>query len=411
VGIGTTSPTRQLTVVGSGPSGTVIEIRDQSSEQSWSEARLDMFAFDGIGGRLTMVSTTSGSRSLNLLANSPQTRITIDSQDKLGLYYDTFVELGPSSSDIKATLDDQGLFTLYNPSDVGTVEIIPNQSGGGLIGLENASGTRTVQLFGANSYGSEFEMRNVDGTRVFQVVAGASSGNRDALMTMSDAAGAQTVSIRSNSDTGANAGGGVFALRTENSVTTFKLEAQEDAATGQGSAMKFYNDSGVQTVEIDADYGNTNEGRVITDVLEITGGSDLSENFDVSSEGSELKPGTVVCIDPRNPGRLVVSRRSCDRTVAGVVSGAGGVRPGMLMGQHGSEANGKHPVALSGRVYVWCDASTGSIEPGDMLTTASTPGHAQRVDDFQKAQGAILGKAMSGLTDGRGLVLVLVTLQ
>jgi hypothetical protein len=34
-----------------------------------------------------------------------------------------------------------------------------------------------------------------------------------------------------------------------------------------------------------------------------------------------------------------------------------------------------------------------------------------RVSDHAKAQGAILGKAMSGLTQGRGMVLVLVTLQ
>jgi hypothetical protein len=34
-----------------------------------------------------------------------------------------------------------------------------------------------------------------------------------------------------------------------------------------------------------------------------------------------------------------------------------------------------------------------------------------RVSDHLRAQGAILGKAMTALPDGRGLVLVLVTLQ
>jgi hypothetical protein len=34
-----------------------------------------------------------------------------------------------------------------------------------------------------------------------------------------------------------------------------------------------------------------------------------------------------------------------------------------------------------------------------------------KVSDYNRAQGAILGKAMSSLNDGRGLVLVLVTLQ
>jgi hypothetical protein len=34
-----------------------------------------------------------------------------------------------------------------------------------------------------------------------------------------------------------------------------------------------------------------------------------------------------------------------------------------------------------------------------------------KVTDSAKAQGAIIGKAMTGLKEGKGLVLVLVTLQ
>jgi hypothetical protein len=83
----------------------------------------------------------------------------------------------------------------------------------------------------------------------------------------------------------------------------------------------------------------------------------------------------------------------------------------MLMGQDGTQANGANPVALTGRVYALADASNGPIQPGDLLTTSDIPGHAMKVDDYTKAQGAILGKAMSSLDKGKGLVLVLVTLQ
>ena len=48
---------------------------------------------------------------------------------------------------------------------------------------------------------------------------------------------------------------------------------------------------------------------------------------------------------------------------------------------------------------------------GDLLTTSDTPGHAMKVTEHSQAQGAILGKAMSGLKAGKGMVLVLVTLQ
>jgi hypothetical protein len=154
-------------------------------------------------------------------------------------------------------------------------------------------------------------------------------------------------------------------------------------------------------------------GKGIVNVLQITGGSDLSELFEVRGNRDDLwpTPGMVVSIDPENPGDLVVSNQSYDRRVAGIISGAGGVEPGMLMGQQGSEADGANPVALSGRVYVRADASKGPIKPGDLLTTSDIPGHAMKVADYSRAQGATLGKAMSSLESGRGLVLVLVTLQ
>jgi hypothetical protein len=152
-------------------------------------------------------------------------------------------------------------------------------------------------------------------------------------------------------------------------------------------------------------------GRTRTEVLEITGGSDLSEQFEITGELQKVEPGMVVCIDPASCGNLVVSQKAYDRTVAGIVSGAGGVKPGMLMGQKGTMADGEHPVALTGRAYCRADASNGPITPGDLLTTSDVAGHAMKVTDYNRAQGAIIGKAMSSLNDGRGLVLVLVSLQ
>ena len=64
-----------------------------------------------------------------------------------------------------------------------------------------------------------------------------------------------------------------------------------------------------------------------------------------------------------------------------------------------------------GIVYTWADAAYGKINPGDLLTTSPTPGHAMRVGDPAKAQGSIIGKAMEGLDHGRGRILVLVDLQ
>jgi hypothetical protein len=117
-----------------------------------------------------------------------------------------------------------------------------------------------------------------------------------------------------------------------------------------------------------------------------------------------------VVIDEKNPGQVKLSSRPYDTKVAGVVSGANGVHPGIQMHQQGLLDGGMN-VALTGRVYVQADSSNGAIQPGDLLTTSSTPGRAMKVSDHVRAQGAILGKAMTALNEGQGMVLVLVTLQ
>lgn len=149
-------------------------------------------------------------------------------------------------------------------------------------------------------------------------------------------------------------------------------------------------------------------GLVEVGTLQINGGADLAEPFEVSTK--DICQGAVVVIDEQHPGQLTISREPYDKKVAGVISGANGLNPGITLNQQGA-TEGKHNVALTGRVYVQADASTGAIEPGDLLTTSATPGHAMKVTDHAQAQGAIFGKAMTSLPEGRGMVLVLVSLQ
>ncbi|MCF7734125.1 MAG: hypothetical protein K9N23_20745 [Akkermansiaceae bacterium] len=226
--------------------------------------------------------------------------------------------------------------------------------------------------------------------------------------------------IRVRSASGVNAaelsedpteGGGELWLFNAAGVGTVAIEAQEVAT--DGAQVNLYNNAGTLTMTLDAEYGVGGPSRVTTGTVEITGGSDLSEQFEINPSDciGTPEPGMIVCIDPNNPGQLLPSSRSYDRTVAGIISGAGGVRPGLLMGQQGSVANGEHPVALTGRVYCMVDAGNGSVSPGDLITTSNTPGHGMKVTDHEKARGAIIGKAMTRLEGGTGLVLVLVSLQ
>ncbi len=150
------------------------------------------------------------------------------------------------------------------------------------------------------------------------------------------------------------------------------------------------------------------DGNVSVKSLTIRGGADVAEPFQMSA--AEIPKGSVVVIDDENAGQLKLSERAYDTRVAGIVSGANGINPGIALHQDGILEGGQN-VALSGRVYVQADATYGAIKSGDMLTTSDTPGHAMRVSDHSRAQGAILGKAMSTLQEGKGMVLVLVTLQ
>lgn len=154
------------------------------------------------------------------------------------------------------------------------------------------------------------------------------------------------------------------------------------------------------------------DGVAAVRALDILGGADLAEPFDVAEEHAPA-PGMIVSIDPQHAGDLRVSTEAYDTKVAGVISGANGLSPGMTMrDENGEHVDGKHPVAMTGRVWCYVDASELEIKPGDRLTTSTTPGHAMRADDAQRAPGAVIGKAMTPLAKGqKGLVLVLVNLQ
>jgi hypothetical protein len=254
-------------------------------------------------------------------------------------------------------------------------------------------------------------------------VYGASSGNANNASGVSgnNTGGGWGVSGFSNGFGGvfgfshAGNGNGVFGLVNNNQGSG--VTGRNDGS-GNGVFGYSVNGTGVFGASehgLAADFA----GRTRTRVLEITGGADFAESFDINlpeetamaTEATGLQPGLVVSIDPATPGKLALATQAYDRRVAGIISGAGGVKPGMVMGQEGTLADGKYPVALSGRVYCWVDASQGAVEPGDLLTTSATAGHAMKVTDSAKAQGAIIGKAMTGLKEGKGLVLVLVTLQ
>ncbi len=247
-----------------------------------------------------------------------------------------------------------------------------------------------------SGYGGHFINTSSDGTALYAESAGA--GRSDATLQV------HNTQINAGMAAYLTSVGTYATMHAKNDGTGEVLWLSKNNAVGE--FIVAHNEvTGRRVFTVDQD------GWTRVSVLEITGGADLSEQFDVSAENAEVQPGMVVSIDPDHPGKLTMAREPYDRKVAGIVSGAGGVRPGMIMSQQGSMADGKHPIALTGRVWTMCDTSNGPIQPGDLLTTSGTLGHAMKVSDFSKAHGAMIGKAMTKLEKDKGLVLVLVSLQ
>lgn len=134
---------------------------------------------------------------------------------------------------------------------------------------------------------------------------------------------------------------------------------------------------------------------------------DVAEWVDASEE---MRPGTVVTLDPTRVNTVKPSGRAYDTRVAGVVS----AQPGLILGQGGE---GKVLVATTGRVKVKVDATRRPVRVGDLLVTSGRPGVAMRSVPVATGSarmhrpGTIVGKALEPLSGGEGYILVLLSLQ
>lgn len=387
----------------------------------WGEIWGELWLNDEVGNNMAVyLSAQSNSGGLMQLRDGDgATRAQLQGQStgtggELSLYDDDGTEtveiIGAASAAEGANV------YLRNAAGTNTIQLDADSGSAALIGLRNTAGASRITLDGDSSGAGFVTVYQNDGSTGI-TLDGDAGTNIGGLVTVNDSVSSPRVTL-----TGESIGtGGEVSVGDDNGTETVELLGAEDANTGGQLTLR--RADGTSTITLDAEFGVAGSdaqinitGRTVTSILQITGGADLSEDFDVSGEP---QPGMVVCIDEANPGKLVVSRSAYDKKVAGIVSGANGVRTGMLMGQkkqagenEASIADGQLPIALTGRVYCYVDATESAIQPGDMLTTSHIPGYAMKVVDHERAHGATIGKAMTSLKKGeRGFVLVLVNCQ
>jgi hypothetical protein len=224
-------------------------------------------------------------------------------------------------------------------------------------------------------------------------VLGQSSSNAGLVATSSTGQG---LSAFSDNDVAIFAKGGTFAGVFEGAFVVNKGPGRKD---GKPDPVA---DPINGSIVINDGNLFVNKGDVI-----LATAADCAEFFDIA-DGRAVEPGTVMVIT--DEGELEISSMPYDTRVAGIVSGAGGWRPGILLDGQRLEDD-RLPIALMGKVYCKVDAGAAGVRVGDMLTTSATAGHAMKAADATRAFGAVIGKALRPLRGGRGLIPVLVALQ
>jgi hypothetical protein len=269
-------------------------------------------------------------------------------------------------------------------------------------GNENVllDGTTAALFLGRKGNEGDVRIRNDSGGDAISL------DGAKARVSVRNALGKETIRLDGTGSTlteenkvGPTENGGIIILRNALNREIVRIGYQwVDIANGpfeQHGMVYVKNSNGKDMVVLDGQHGD------IT-----LAGADCSERFPVADEASR-DPGTVLVASDGES--LVSCTEPYDRRVAGVVSGAGRHRPGIILDRNAEP--GAVPIALVGKTYCKVDAGHGSIACGDLLTTSRTPGHAMRAADRERAFGSVLGKALAPLSDGEGLIPILVALQ
>lgn len=278
--------------------------------------------------------------------------------------------------------DDQGKPVVTLDAAKGNLTLGRAGGGDGDLQLLNTAGVPTIHLDAAGGVAREDTAVYLDGAAAVFRIGGNQAAGR---IVVRDGRGRTSVTTGAGSE-----GGG--SVRLQDASGKLMVDIRSDEGDGR---IRLANASGDTTVEISGENGD----------VELMG-ADCAEEFEVEA-GQDGLPGTVLVIAGER--RLRPCDRAYDRRVAGIVSGGGTLKPGIVLGRRAG--HGGVPVALAGRVYCRVDASAAAIEVGDLLTTSATPGHAMKALDARRAFGATVGKALAPMASGLGCIPVLVALH
>jgi hypothetical protein len=161
--------------------------------------------------------------------------------------------------------------------------------------------------------------------------------------------------------------------------------------------------SGVHKYRVDTD------GAVVADAGFNASGADFAESVAVRGKLAEYQPGDLLEVASGAHRTVALSQTAYSTRVVGIYS----TKPGVLASPHAidQKVDGEVPLAMIGTVPCKVTAENGTIHEGDLLVASSRPGFAMKGTDRSRMLGAVIGKALEPMTDGNGVIQVLVTLQ
>jgi hypothetical protein len=385
VGIGTTNPTSLFQVLGNTSNASLIQLRNQNTTAGTSYG---MFVAAGtnssdyvlalrnaadndlvrvLGNGNFGIGTTSPAANLQVESSSSPTIRLVSTGDNVAYqrikgstgdwYAGLFGSVDYSIGDL--TNSNATYLTVKRTSgNVGIGTTSPNIYGGGLeVSRAGQAGVR-VSDTAASGKGVEIGADTVGG--FIQTVATGAD-----LRFFTGNAATQVMYLTS---------GGNVGIGTSTPSSSYKLDVNGDVRVSGNISAKY---------------------------------QDVAEWVPASEQ---LSAGTVVVLDSTKSNQVTSSTTSYDTRVAGVVS----EQPGIALGE---KSDTKVLVATTGRVRVKVDATKGAIHIGDLLVTSDVPGLAMKSEPIMiggrqiHAPGTLIGKALEPLEQGKGEILVLLSLQ
>jgi hypothetical protein len=341
----------------------------------------------------------AGRKAIGIGTTSPSAMLDVENSSTTGasVLGDSFATTGNTTGVLGSVVSPTGVAVQgYAGSTTGNTTgglfQVVSGTGIGVYGLNTGTSGYAIGVYGqvSSSSGSGVTGSSIGATGNGSGVLGQSNAD-DGVGVVAHATATSGYPQAFYGDTDSPSGSGVVAL--------LRSQAGSDIIIGQfGVGLAAMNVFRVDST-----------GKGFFDGGEQTGGADFAESVAVAKGINVYQPGDLLIVDASADRQLTLASEPYSTLVAGIYS----TKPGVLGTTHkmAEKVTNEIPMAIVGIVPCKVTTENGPIARGDLLVTSSAPGYAMRGTDRSRMLGAVVGKALEPLSEGKGVIQVLLTLQ